>query len=68
MAPHMARMLGFSRALPPLLAAAVLGGLVLVAADWLGRNLIFPWQVPAGLLAAFVGGPYFMISMWRRRA
>jgi ABC-type Fe3+-siderophore transport system permease subunit len=37
-----------------------------VAADWLGRTLIFPWQVPAGLLAAFVGGPYFMALMWKR--
>ncbi|BCH28954.1 Fe3+-hydroxamate ABC transporter permease FhuB [Mesorhizobium sp. L-8-10] len=62
-APHLAAMLGFRRALPQLAAAAALGGLTLVAADWLGRTLIFPWQVPAGLLAAFVGGPYFMVLM-----
>jgi ABC-type Fe3+-siderophore transport system permease subunit len=67
MAPHMARMLGFQRALPQLSAAAILGGLILVAADWAGRNLIFPWQIPAGLLAAFVGGPYFMVLLWRGR-
>jgi ABC-type Fe3+-siderophore transport system permease subunit len=66
MAPHMARMLGFSRPLPQLMASAILGGLILVTADWAGRNLIFPWQVPAGLLAAFIGGPYFLISMWRQ--
>jgi iron complex transport system permease protein len=66
-APHLAAMLGFRRALPQLAAAAMLGGLILVAADWLGRTLIFPWQVPAGLLAAFVGGPYFMLLMLRKR-
>ena len=67
MAPHMARMLGFQRALPQLFASAILGGLVLVSADWAGRMLIFPWQIPAGLLAALVGGPYFMVLMWKRR-
>ncbi len=67
MAPHLARMLGLRRAVPQLLAAAILGALILVAADWAGRTLIFPWQVPAGLLAAFVGGPYFMLLMWRGR-
>ncbi len=65
MAPHLARMLGLRRAVPQLLAAAILGALILVAADWAGRTLIFPWQVPAGLLAAFIGGPYFMLLMWR---
>ena len=67
MAPHMARMLGFQRALPQLFASALLGGVILVSADWAGRMLIFPWQIPAGLLAALVGGPYFMVLMWKRR-
>jgi ferric hydroxamate transport system permease protein len=67
MAPHLARMLGFQRALPPLFASAILGGMILVLADWAGRTLIFPWQIPAGLLAALVGGPYFMVLMWRGR-
>ncbi|TIM21058.1 MAG: Fe(3+)-hydroxamate ABC transporter permease FhuB, partial [Mesorhizobium sp.] len=67
MAPHLARMLGFQRALPPLFASAILGGMILVLADWAGRTLIFPWQIPAGLLAALVGGPYFMVLMWKGR-
>jgi iron complex transport system permease protein len=67
MAPHMARMLGFQRALPQLFASAILGGMILVSADWVGRMLIFPWQIPAGLLAALIGGPYFMVLMWKRR-
>ncbi len=63
MAPHMARMLGLQRAMNQLLGAAICGALIMVAADWLGRNLIFPSQIPAGLLATFVGGPYFMWLM-----
>lgn len=60
MAPHMARMLGFRRAIPQLFIAAILGGLLMVFADWCGRMLLFPNQIPAGLLATFIGAPYFV--------
>ncbi|EMI4410945.1 Fe(3+)-hydroxamate ABC transporter permease FhuB [Serratia bockelmannii] len=60
MAPHMARMLGFRRALPQMVIAALLGGLLMVFADWYGRMLLFPYQIPAGLLATFIGAPYFV--------
>ena len=48
MAPHMARMLGFRRALPQMVIAALLGGLLMVFADWCGRMLLFPYQIPLG--------------------
>ncbi|QKJ85902.1 Ferric hydroxamate ABC transporter, permease component FhuB [Paramixta manurensis] len=60
MAPHMARMLGFRRALPQLIMAALLGGGLMVFADWCGRMLSFPDQIPAGLMATFFGAPYFV--------
>ncbi|MGS0891587.1 Fe(3+)-hydroxamate ABC transporter permease FhuB [Burkholderia stagnalis] len=60
MAPHFARLLGFTRARSQLLIAALVGGLLMVAADWLGRNLLFPQQMPAGILATLVGGPYLL--------
>lgn len=60
MAPHIARMLGFRRAMPQLIISALLGGMLMVAADWCGRMILFPDQVPAGLLATFIGAPYFI--------
>lgn len=60
MAPHMARMLGFRRAIPQWMVASILGGVLMVLADWCGRMLIFPSQIPAGLLATFIGAPYFI--------
>ena len=63
-APHLARMLGLQRALLQLAGAALIGALIMVTADWLGRTLLFPRQVPAGLVAALIGAPYFM---WRMR-
>ncbi|MCH4565640.1 iron chelate uptake ABC transporter family permease subunit, partial [Halomonas sp. EGI 63088] len=36
------------------------GGLLLVFADWCGRMMMFPYQIPAGLLSTFIGAPYFI--------
>ncbi|AIR65927.1 iron ABC transporter [Cedecea neteri] len=60
MAPHMARMLGFRRAMPQLIVAIAIGAGLMLLADWLGRSLIFPFQIPAGLLATLCGAPYFI--------
>lgn len=66
MAPHLARQLGLRRALPELLGAALLGGTLMVAADWVGRTIAFPWQIPAGLAATFIGCPALMWLLARR--
>jgi iron complex transport system permease protein len=60
MAPHMARMLGFRRAVPQLVVAIAIGAGLMLVADWLGRSIIFPFQIPAGLLATLCGAPYFI--------
>jgi len=60
MAPHMARMMGFRRAMPQWMVASIVGGLLMVFADWCGRMFLFPNQIPAGLLATFIGAPYFV--------
>ena len=60
MAPHLARMMGFSRVIPQLCCSALIGGTLMLLADWAGRMILFPNQVPAGLLATFIGAPYFI--------
>ncbi|WP_086870603.1 Fe(3+)-hydroxamate ABC transporter permease FhuB [Kosakonia pseudosacchari] len=60
MAPHIARMMGFRRTMPHMVISALVGGLLLVFADWCGRMLLFPFQIPAGLLSTFIGAPYFI--------
>ncbi|MEC5344898.1 Fe(3+)-hydroxamate ABC transporter permease FhuB [Brenneria populi] len=66
MAPHMARLLGFRRAMPQMAMAALLGGLLMVTADWCGRMVMFPYQIPTGLLATFIGAPYFVYLLRRQ--
>ncbi len=60
MAPHIARMMGFRRTIPHIVMSALVGGLILVFADWCGRMVMFPFQIPAGLLSTFIGAPYFV--------
>ncbi|RVD71742.1 Fe(3+)-hydroxamate ABC transporter permease FhuB, partial [Mesorhizobium sp. M4A.F.Ca.ET.029.04.2.1] len=66
MAPHLARRLGLSRALPQAVGAVLLGALIMVAADWIGRTAILPRQIPAGLVATLISGPVLM-GLLRRR-
>ncbi|KAF1072451.1 MAG: Iron(3+)-hydroxamate import system permease protein FhuB [Pseudomonas citronellolis] len=66
-APHIARRLGLHRARPQLLLSACAGALIMLIADWLGRNIAWPWPISAGLLAAFIGCPYFLWLMHRER-
>jgi len=67
MAPHLAREAGLVRALPQMAGAAVAGGALMVLADWLGRTVVFPYQIPAGLTAALVGAPFLILLLSRRR-
>lgn len=66
MAPHLARECGLKRSLPHMIGAACLGGALMVLADWLGRTLIFPYQIPAGLLSALMGAPFLILLLGRR--
>lgn len=68
MAPHMARM---SRPRGPgsfMLMSSVIGGLLMMLADWIGRSVDFPYEIPAGVLAAFIGCPYFILLVFRQEA
>jgi iron complex transport system permease protein len=46
----------------------LVGGLLLVVADTIGRTVISPAQIPAGLVVALIGAPYFIFLLARSRA
>lgn len=54
---------------PPLVASALLGGLLVVAADLAGR-LLLPAELPVGVITAVLGAPYLLWLLLRlnRRA
>jgi iron complex transport system permease protein len=67
-APHLARGLVGARHGRVIPVAMLLGGLLVCVADILGRTLIAPAQLPAGLMIALVGAPYFVWLLSRSRA
>ncbi|MDA1382244.1 iron ABC transporter permease [Plesiomonas shigelloides subsp. oncorhynchi] len=66
MAPHIARrwvgnQLGFL-----LVCAALTGSLLLLIADTVGRTIMIPLDIPAGVFTAMLGAPYFLYLLLRR--
>jgi iron complex transport system permease protein len=66
-APHAARALVGARHSRTLPMAALLGALLVSLADTVGRTVIAPAQIPAGLVTALIGTPYFVWLLWRSR-
>ncbi|NDW06003.1 Fe(3+)-hydroxamate ABC transporter permease FhuB [Jiella pacifica] len=66
MAPHLARSIGFARPKEQLFGAALLGAAIMIATDTAARSLAFPYQLPTGLFAALVGGPYLVAMLLRK--
>lgn len=63
--PHMARLLvgpDLRRHLP---VAMLLGALLVLLADTVGRVIAPPLEVPAGLFCAVLGAPYFGYLLWK---
>jgi iron complex transport system permease protein len=67
MAPHMARRLvgsSFGALLP---VSALLGGILVMLADLVGRMLFSPLEIPAGVFTASIGAPYFIYLLFKTR-
>jgi iron complex transport system permease protein len=66
MAPHMAKALVGPRNQLFIPIAILIGGWLLVFADTVGRNLIEPNGIPAGIMVALIGAPYFMYLLLKK--
>lgn len=64
--PHCARMLGARRPGGQIALSALLGAIAMVLADWLGRTLFLPRELPAGLIATAICAPYLLWLLARR--
>jgi len=64
--PHIGRFIigPDSRGLIPL--SALGGGVLLCIADLIGRSIIAPVELPAGIITAIIGAPYFLYLLRRR--
>ena len=67
LAPHLARLLVGAKHARLLPVSMLLGALLVLAADTLGRTLLPPLEVPAGILTTLVGAPYFLFLLRKTR-
>ncbi|MFE4667107.1 FecCD family ABC transporter permease [Streptomyces sp. NPDC056716] len=70
--PHIARVLTQYARIGPdqrwiLFLSAILAPCLLLSADIVGRLIARPIEVQAGILVAFIGGPFFIAMVRRRR-
>ncbi|SEN87171.1 iron complex transport system permease protein [Paenibacillus sophorae] len=65
-APHIAKSLVGPRHQLCVPVALLLGGWLLLTADLVGHNLAAPDGIPAGVMAALIGAPYFAYLLLRK--
>ncbi|MBM7839012.1 iron complex transport system permease protein [Alkalihalobacillus xiaoxiensis] len=64
-APHIARRLVGPKHQVMIPTAALIGALLLLVADMIGRNLLAPSEIPVGIIIAILGAPYFLYLLMR---
>lgn len=67
MAPHLSRRIGFARARDHILGSALIGCILMIAADFGARMAGFPYELPLGLFASLLGAPWLIWLMMRMR-
>ncbi len=66
MAPHIAKSLVGPRHQIFVPVAILIGGWLLLLADTIGRHIVEPSGIPAGIMVAFIGAPYFMYLLLKK--
>lgn len=64
--PHLSRRLVGANHKIILPVTALVGGLLVIVADTVGRTLFAPSEIPAGIVVAVIGAPYFLYLLRRR--
>lgn len=67
-APHLARRLVGAKHQMLLPVTALVGALLVITADTLGRWIIQPSEIPTGIVVAVIGAPYFLYLLSRTKA
>lgn len=66
-APHIAKRLAGPQHRYFLPVAALVGLVILVTADTIGRSIFRPNAIPAGVVVAAIGGPYFLYLLFKTK-
>ncbi len=64
-APHLARRIVGPKHQILLPTTALMGALLLLVADTIGRNILSPSEVPVGIVVSILGAPYFIYLLMK---
>lgn len=67
MAPHIARRIVGSASGALIPVSALIGAILVLVADLIGRTAFSPHEIPAGVFTAIVGAPYFIYLLFKNR-
>lgn len=65
--PHIARALVGERVFPCLLCGGMVGSILVILGDTIGRTMFAPTEVPVGIMMALIGSPFFLFLLFRRK-
>ncbi len=65
--PHIARILVGSRHRALIPYSMILGAVVLLAADTIGRTIVAPFEISSAIIMSIIGGPAFIILLRKAR-
>lgn len=63
--PHIARRMGLRAHRPLMIASALVGAILVVAADLAARTVAAPTELPLGAITALLGVPFFLVQLRR---
>jgi iron complex transport system permease protein len=65
--PHMGRKMFGNDARLLMPCCALLGAILVTMCDMLARVVAAPYELPVGIILSFVGGPFFMYLLLRKK-
>ncbi|MBT3734576.1 MAG: iron chelate uptake ABC transporter family permease subunit, partial [Gammaproteobacteria bacterium] len=65
--PHLIRLTSSSNHSVVIPGSALLGAILVLLADGVGRSIISPAELPIGILTALLGGPFFVYLIMRQK-
>jgi iron complex transport system permease protein len=65
--PHIARRLYGNDARLLLPCSAILGAIFVTLCDLIGRMIAAPYELPAGIIMSFIGGPFFLYLLLKKK-
>nr|WP_263314551.1 iron ABC transporter permease [Mammaliicoccus sp. Marseille-Q6498] len=66
-APHIAMKMGAQQFRYRMLYSSMIGAMILLYSDLIGRTLFLPKEIPAGIFTALIGSPFFLYLLLKSR-